>query len=90
MVHINHNLNTSRGQKENWKIKEEVGYEQYKGNVNVDQQMILFSRDHSLVGILGLLLYVGPIFFTANKAITTTRKVRWDVDKLRKEEQHEA
>ena len=28
--------------------------------------------------------------FTAKKAITTTRKVRWNVDKLREEEQHEA
>ena len=28
--------------------------------------------------------------FTGKKAITTTRKVRWNVDKLREEEQHEA
>ena len=30
------------------------------------------------------------VIFTAKKAITTTRKVRWNVEKLRAEEQHEA
>ena len=42
------------------------------------------GSDHNLVAALIRLR------FTAKKAIITTRKVRWNVEKLREEEQHEA